>query len=218
MVELADTVDSKSTARKGIAVQVRLGVPILERRMLKILIAEDEALIRLDLQETLTGLGFEVIAAVSNGQAAIEAAEKYQPDVILLDVKMPVMDGLTAAAQLVAVGFCCILLTAFSSEEIVERAMEIGVDGYIVKPWRLDSLKPAIEIGFGQFNRRHELEQLVDEQVKNLEDHKLIDRARALIIGKYQLSESEAFKVMQRAAMDGRRSMTEVAQSIIDLD
>lgn len=218
MVELADTVDSKSTARKGIAVQVRLGVPIQERRMLKILIAEDEALIRLDLQETLTGLGFEVIAAVSNGQAAIEAAEKYQPDVILLDVKMPVMDGLTAAAQLVAAGFCCILLTAFSSEEIVERAMEIGVDGYIVKPWRLDSLKPAIEIGFGQFNRRHELEQLVDEQVKNLEDHKLIDRARALIIGKYQLSESEAFKVMQRAAMDGRRSMTEVAQSIIDLD
>ena len=92
MVELADTVDSKSTARKGIAVQVRLGVPIQERLMLKILIAEDEALIRLDLQEALSGLGFEVVAAVANGQAAIEAANALQPDVVLLDVKMPIMD------------------------------------------------------------------------------------------------------------------------------
>ena len=218
MVELADTVDSKSTARKGIAVQVRLGVPIQERLMLKILIAEDEALIRLDLQEALSGLGFEVVAAVANGQAAIEAANALQPDVVLLDVKMPIMDGLTAAEVLVTNGFCSILLTAFSSEEIVDRAMEIGVDGYIVKPWRLDSLKPAIEIGFGQFGRRRDLALQVQKQVKNLEDHKLIDRARALIIGKYQISETEAFKVMQRAAMDGRRSMTEVAQSIIELD
>ena len=91
--------------------------------MLKILIAEDEALIRLDLQEALSGLGFEVVAAVANGQAAVEAANAFQPDVVLLDVKMPIMDGLTAAEVLVTNGFCSILLTAFSSEEIVDRAM-----------------------------------------------------------------------------------------------
>jgi AmiR/NasT family two-component response regulator len=216
VVELADTVDSKSTARKGIAVQVRSGVPIQERFMLQILIAEDEALIRLDLAESLSSLGFDVVATVGNGEEAVAAALKLNPQIVLLDIKMPVMDGLSAAEILVKKGFCCILITAFSSVEIVNRATEIGVDGYIVKPWRLDSLKPAIEIGFAQHQRRLKLIDLINEQVKNLEDHKIIDRARALIISKYNLSESEAFKIMQRAAMDGRRSMTEVAKSIIE--
>jgi two-component system, response regulator PdtaR len=216
VVELADTVDSKSTARKGIAVQVRSGVPIQERSMLQILIAEDEALIRLDLAESLSTLGFDVVGAVGNGEEAVAAAIKLNPQIILLDIKMPVMDGLSAAEILTKKGFCCILITAFSSIEVVNRATEIGVDGYIVKPWRLDSLKPTIEIGYAQHQRRLKLVDLFNEQVKNLEDHKVIDRARALIISKYSLSEGEAFKIMQRAAMDGRRSMTEVARSIIE--
>jgi response regulator NasT len=182
----------------------------------KVLIAEDESLIRLDLSETLSSLGFEVVDAVSNGKDAIARAHDLSPDVVLLDVKMPVMDGLTAADLLNQEGYCCILITAFSSPEIVSRATEIGVYGYIVKPWRAENLRPAIEIGYAQHLRRNQLTEAISQQEHDLFEHKLIDRARAIIISKYNLNESEAFKVMQRAAMDGRKQMIEVAQSIID--
>lgn len=183
---------------------------------MKVLIAEDESIIRLDLVESLAALNIEVVAAVGDGQAAIDAARKTSPDVILLDVKMPKMDGLSAAEVLIDEGYCCILITAFSSAEIVNRATEIGVDGYIVKPWRVESLKPAIEIGYSQFQRRRNLTSQLHAGRQEFEEHKVIDRARAIIIGRYQLTESEAFKVMQRAAMDGRKPMLDIAQSIIE--
>lgn len=184
--------------------------------MVKVLIAEDESMIRLDLVESLTALDLDVVAAVGDGQSAIDSAHETKPDVILLDVKMPKMDGLTAAEVLISEGYCCILITAFSSADIVSRATEIGVDGYIVKPWRIDSLKPAIEIGYSQFLRRKNLANQLTIGLQELEEHKLVDRARAIIISKYQLTENEAFKVMQRAAMDGRKPMIDIAQSIID--
>lgn len=183
---------------------------------MKILIAEDESIIRLDLRESLEAAGFEVVADVSNGADAINKAELLNPDVVLLDVKMPVMDGITAASQLIKQGFCCILVTAFSSAEIVTRATNIGIDGYIVKPWRQETLRPAIEIGYAQFQRRKKLISTVQNQIAELEEHKLIDRARAILISRYGLSESEAFKAMQRAAMDGRTAMIEIARTIIE--
>jgi response regulator NasT len=184
----------------------------------KVLVAEDESLIRLDLVETLKSLDFEVVAAVGNGEEAVAAAKKLEPDVVLLDVKMPIMDGLSAAEALTEHGYCCILITAFSSTEIVNRAVEIGVDGYIVKPWRIDNLRPAIEIGYAQSRRRNKLVADVESSQQELADQKLIDRARAIVISKYQISEAEAFKVMQRSAMDGRVPMIEIARTIIDLD
>lgn len=183
---------------------------------MKILIAEDESIIRLDLSETLANLDFEIVASVANGKDAITQTHLLKPEVILLDVKMPVMDGLTAAESLIKDGFCCILLTAFSSPEVVNRATEIGVDGYIIKPWRTESLRPAIEIGYGQFQRRSRLEKTIANKERDLMEHKIIDRARAIIISKYHLTEAEAFKVMQRAAMDGRKPMIDVAQSIVE--
>lgn len=183
---------------------------------MKILIAEDESLIRLDLSETLTNLGFEIVADVANGKDAVFQTLQLKPEVVLLDVKMPVMDGLTAAESLIKEGYCCILITAFSSPEVVNRATEIGVDGYIIKPWRTESLRPAIEIGYGQFLRRNKLETTIANQEREMAEHKVIDRARAIIISKYQLTEAEAFKVMQRAAMDGRKPMIDIAQSIIE--
>lgn len=183
---------------------------------MKILIAEDESIIRLDLRESLISLGFDVVADVANGADAVSQARLLNPDVILLDVKMPVMDGLTAAAELVAEKFCCLLVTAFSSAEIVNRATEIGIDGYIVKPWRIESLRPAIEIGYAQHQRRQKLASKVELQVSELEEHKLVDRARAILISRYNISENEAFKVLQRAAMDGRTPMVDIAKSIIE--
>ncbi len=183
---------------------------------LKLIVAEDEALIRTDLVETLKELNFEISAAVSNGLAAIEAYEKFGADLVLLDVKMPVMDGLTAAEELIKRGACCVLLTAFSQTEIVNRATSIGVDGYIVKPWRLDNLRPTLEVAYAQGLRRMKLKNLVQESISQAETEKIISRARAILMGEHQIAEEQAYKIMQRAAMDGRRPLVDVARSIIE--
>ena len=182
---------------------------------LKLIVAEDEALIRTDLVETLKELNFEISAAVSNGLAAIEAYEKFGADLVLLDVKMPVMDGLTAE-ELIKRGACCVLLTAFSQTEIVNRATSIGVDGYIVKPWRLDNLRPTLEVAYAQGLRRMKLKNLVQESISQAETEKIISRARAILIGEHQIAEEQAYKIMQRAAMDDRRPLVDVARSIIE--
>jgi two-component system, response regulator PdtaR len=183
----------------------------------RVVIAEDEALIRLDLAEMLTEEGYEVVAQAADGAAAVELAAEHRPDVILLDVKMPVLDGISAAEQIVASRTAPVLmLTAFSQRELIERARDAGAMAYLVKPFSRADLVPAIELAMA----RHEQIVALEGEVESLEDRlatrALVDQAKAILQADYALTEPAAFRWIQKTSMDRRTTMREVAQSVVD--
>ena len=180
----------------------------------RILVAEDEALIRMDLVEMLIEAGYEVVGQASNGEEAIALAGQLKPDLVIMDVKMPILDGISAAAQIIS--FTPVLmLTAFSQKELVERAKEAGVMAYLVKPFSSSDLLPAMEIAMSRHKEMLGLASEVLTLQEKLETRKLIDRAKGILMQALGLSEPEAFSWIQRAAMDRRLSMKEVAEAVI---
>ena len=181
------------------------------------LLAEDEALIRLDLKEMLEEEGFEIAGEAGDGETAVRLAHELKPDLVILDVKMPVLDGLSAAEQIVAARLApVIILTAFSQRDLVERAREAGAMAYLVKPFQKKDLVPTIEMAVSRFQEIVALEGEVSDLTGRLEARKLIDRAKSVLQTDHGLTEPEAFRAVQRASMDQRRSMRAVAQDVLD--
>jgi response regulator NasT len=183
-------------------------------KRVRILVAEDETIIRLDLVEMLTEAGYEVIAQAENGAVAVELAKHHKPDLAILDVKMPEMDGITAAEQIIVLA-PVLMLTAFSQRELVERARDAGVMAYVVKPFSINDLVPAIEIAISRHKQMKSLETEVADIYERLETRKVIDRAKGILMKAMNLSEPESFSWIQKTAMDRRISMKEVANAII---
>ena len=181
----------------------------------RILVAEDEALIRMDLVEMLQGAGYEVVAQATNGQEAIDLAIEHKPDLAILDVKMPILDGISGATQIIEFS-PVLILTAFSQKDLIERASDAGAMAYVVKPFTINDLIPAIEISISRHRQMKSLALEVSDLHERLESRKLIDRAKGILMKALNLSESEAFSWIQRAAMDRRISMKEVARAVID--
>jgi response regulator NasT len=184
---------------------------------IRILVAEDEALIRMDLVEMLGEAGYEVVAQAADGAEAIELAQLHKPDLAILDVKMPVLDGISAAEKIIAIA-PVLMLTAFSQRELVERARDAGVMAYVVKPFSIGDLVPAIEIAISRHLQMRTLADEVADLHERLESRKLIDRAKGILMQALNLSEPEACSWIQRAAMDRRMTMKEVAQAVISPD
>ena len=185
-----------------------------QNKKVRILVAEDETIIRLDLVEMLTEAGYEVIAQAENGAVAVELARQHNPDLAILDVKMPEMDGITAAEQIISIA-PVLMLTAFSQRELVERARDAGVMAYVVKPFSINDLVPAIEIAISRHKQMKTLESEVADIYERLETRKIIDRAKGILMKAMNLSEPESFSWIQKTAMDRRISMKEVANAII---
>ena len=181
----------------------------------RILIAEDETLIRMDLAEMLRESGYEVIGEATNGEEAINLAKELKPDLSILDVKMPKIDGITAAETIVHIS-PVLMLTAFSQRDLVERAVDAGVMAYVVKPFTINDLLPAIEIAITRHAQMLALKNEVGDLTERLETRKIIDRAKGILMQAMKLSEPEAFKWIQKTAMDRRVSMKEVAKAVID--
>ena len=173
---------------------------------LKIVIADNESIIRMDLKEMLEEAGHEVVGECFNGLKAIELTQRLKPDLVIMDIKMPEMDGIIAPV---------ILLTAFSQKDIVEKAKNSGVLAYLVKPIKPSNLFPAIEIALSRFNEIKQLESELDDIKNSLEMRKLLDRAKGILMEAYNLSESEAYRRIQKYSMAKRKTIKEVAQSII---
>ncbi|HHT40363.1 MAG TPA: response regulator [Actinomyces sp.] len=183
----------------------------------RVLVAEDEALIRLDIVETLKGAGYEVVADVDNGEAAVEKALELEPDLCVLDVKMPKMDGITAAEKILKELSCAVvMLTAFSQTELVERARDAGAMAYVVKPFSPSDLLPAVEIAVSRQSEILALEDEIADLSERFETRKIVDRAKGLLMERMGMSEPEAFRWIQKTSMDRRLSMREVADAVID--
>ena len=185
-------------------------------RATRILVAEDEALIRLDLAEMLGEAGYDVVGQASNGEQAVEMARELEPDLVIMDVKMPVMDGITAAEEIGAAKICpVVMLTAFSQTELVERARDAGVMAYIVKPFTAADLSPAIDIARSRWSEMKALESEIADLGERLETRKQVDRAKGILMKKLKISEADAFRWIQKTAMDRRLGMKEVADAVI---
>jgi AmiR/NasT family two-component response regulator len=188
-----------------------------EQSTRRVLVAEDESLIRLDIVETLREHGFEVIAEAADGEEAIARAEEYMPDLVVMDIKMPNMDGITAAKRMAELKIPVVLLTAFSQKELVEQAAEAGAMAYVVKPFTPTDLIPAVEIAFSRHSQMLALESEVSDLIDRLETRKMVDRAKGLLIAKGLVKdEPEAFRWIQKTSMDGRLTMKDVARTIIE--
>lgn len=183
----------------------------------KVLIAEDEAIIRLDLKEMLEEEGYEVVGEAADGDAALRLAAERRPDLVIMDIKMPGTDGLSAAERLVADDVAAVLvLTAFSQKELVRRAAEAGAMGYVVKPFQKSDLVPAIEIALARYQQLRAVKQEASSLAEQLETRKVVDRAKGRLMDEQGLSEAAAFRLIQKRAMDERRTMRAVAQDILD--
>jgi len=182
----------------------------------RVVIAEDEAIIRLDLRETLEEEGYVVVAETGRGDKAVELIREHKPDLAILDIKMPGLDGLQASRLISADKICpVVLLTAFSQREIVEQARDAGALAYIVKPFQKSDLVPAIEVALGRFREIQLLASEVGALEEQLETRKLIDRAKGVLIDKSGLSESDAYAFIQRSAMSERARMKDIAEQIL---
>jgi AmiR/NasT family two-component response regulator len=184
---------------------------------LRVVVAEDEALIRLDLVEMLTEAGYEVVGQAGDGEAAISITEKEKPDLVVMDVKMPKLDGISAAERIANQRIApVVILTAFSQRDLVERARDAGAMAYLTKPFTIEDLMPAIELAVSRFQEIKQLDAEVTDLQEQLKARKLIEKAKGILMKNLKLSEPEAFKWMQKTAMDKRRSMTDVAQLVMD--
>jgi response regulator NasT len=182
----------------------------------RIIIADDESLIRLDLREMLISLNYDVIAEVGDGRAAVDLAKKLRPDLVIMDIKMPEVDGIAAAEELTREKIApVVLLTAYSDQVLVSRAREAGVVGYIVKPFRETELMPVIEVAMARFDEFTSLEQELGDMKEALESRKVVERAKGVLMEVHGLRESEAFHRIRRTSMDSRKSMKEVAEAIL---
>jgi two-component system, response regulator PdtaR len=183
----------------------------------RVLIAEDEALIRMDLAEMLREEGYEVVGEAGDGQEAVELAESLEPDLVIMDVKMPRRDGIDAASEIASKRIApIVVLTAFSQRELVERARDAGAMAYLVKPFSITDLVPAIEVAMSRFSEISALELEVATLSDRLETRKLVERAKGLLQAKQGMTEPEAFKWIQRAAMDRRTTMKRVAEVVLE--
>ena len=185
----------------------------------RILIAEDEALIRLDLREMLEEEGYEVVGEAGDGETALRLARDLRPDLTVMDIKMPGLDGLTAAERITEEHLSPVLiLTAFSQKDLVERAAQTGAMGYLVKPFQKSDLVPAIDIAVARYQEMQALEAEVGDLSERLETRKVVDRAKGLLMDQYQMSEQDAFRFIQKSAMDRRLPMKDVATKVIEGD
>ena len=184
---------------------------------LRVVVAEDEALIRLDLVEMLTEAGYEVVGQAGDGEAAIEITEKEKPDLVVMDVKMPKLDGISAAERIANQRIApVVILTAFSQRDLVERARDAGAMAYLTKPFTIDDLMPAIVLAVSRFQEIKQLDAEVTDLQEQLKARKMIEKAKGILMKNLSITEPEAFKWMQKTAMDKRRSMTDVAQLVMD--
>jgi response regulator NasT len=182
----------------------------------RIVVAEDESLIRMDIVETLKDQGFDVVGEAGDGLKAIELAKELKPDLMVMDIKMPDMDGLSAAEQIAKLRIPVVFLTAFNQQELVSRASEVGAMAFLVKPFSPDDLLPAIEVALSRFQQLTQLESEVSDLTERLETRKLIERAKGVLGVQMGLSEPDAFRWIQKAAMDRRIGMVDVARTILD--
>ncbi|MBL6635924.1 MAG: response regulator [Actinobacteria bacterium] len=184
---------------------------------IRVVIAEDEAIIRMDLRETLEEEGYEVVGETGRGDEVVDLVRTLQPDLAVLDVKMPGADGLSAAATITEEKLCAVLmLTAFSQREVVEQARDAGALAFLVKPFQRSDLVPAIEVAIGRFRELRDLTGEIDALSEQLAARKLVDRAKAVLIDECAMSEGDAFSYIQRTAMSERVRMRDVADRIID--
>jgi AmiR/NasT family two-component response regulator len=191
--------------------------PTSETARRRVVIAEDEALIRMDLAEMLGEQGYEVVGEAADGARAVALAEDLRPDLVILDVRMPVLDGIAAAERIASQRIApVVILTAFSQRELVERARDAGAMAYLVKPFSASDLVPAIEMAMSRFAEVDALERDVADLTDRLETRKLVDRAKSVLQTQLSLSEPEAFRWIQKTAMDLRLSMRQVAQGVVD--
>ena len=183
----------------------------------RVVIAEDEALIRMDLAEMLAEEGYDVVAQAGDGEAAVRLAEQHRPDLVVLDVKMPRLDGITAAQRIATQRIApVVILTAFSQRDLVERARDAGAMAYLVKPFTKSDLVPAIEMAVSRYAELVTVEAEVADLTERLETRKLVDRAKGVLQEQLQLSEPDAFRWVQKTAMDLRLSMRQVAEGVIE--
>ena len=184
---------------------------------LRIVIADNESIIRMDLREILEEAGHTVVGEASDGLKAVELTRKFHPGLVIMDIKMPEMDGITAAKIISNEKIAhVLLLTAFSQKEIVEKAKDSGVLAYLVKPVKEANLFPAIEIAISRFQEFAQLEQELEDVKKSLENRKILDRAKGILMDAYNLTESEAYRRIQQYSMSKRKSIREVAEAIVD--
>ena len=198
MTETIEPTEAKSTKRRAI-------------------VAEDEALIRMDIVETLREGGYDVVGEAANGEEAVALARELKPDVVVMDVKMPIMDGITAAEHIAKERLApVVLLTAFSQTELVERARDAGAMAYVVKPFTPADLLPAVEIAASRYVEIKALESEIADITERMETRKQVERAKGILMEKMQLNEPEAFRWIQKTSMDRRLTMREVAEAVID--
>ena len=182
----------------------------------RIVVAEDEAIIRVDLAEMLVEAGYAVVGQAADGQQAVEMATELRPDLVIMDVKMPVLDGISAAEQIGKERLCpVVMLTAFSQTELVERARDAGVMAYVVKPFSAADLTPAIDIALSRWAEVKELEAEVADLGERLATRKAVDRAKGILMSRLKITEAEAFRWIQKTAMDRRMGMREVADAVV---
>ena len=182
----------------------------------RIIIADDEPIQRMDLKDVLTKQGYLVVGEAGDGASAVNLAREIRPDLLIMDIRMPDMDGITAAETLTQEKIApVLLLTAFGDQQLVERAKEAGVVNYIVKPLRESQVAPAIEVTLARYNEFRTLEKETSSLAEKLETRKVVERAKGLLMEKQGLSEAEAFRKIQRASMNTRKSMREVAEAIL---
>ena len=183
----------------------------------RVVIAEDEAIIRLDLKETLQEEGYEVVGETGRGDEAVELVRTHQPDLAILDVKMPGLDGLSAAREITAERLAAVLiLTAFSQRDLIEQARDAGAMAYLVKPFQRSELVPAVEVAIGRYRELRALVQQNESLEEQLETRKLVDRAKGRLQDQHGLSEQDAFSFIQKTAMKDRRTMKSVAEAVLD--
>ncbi|HET9981106.1 MAG TPA: response regulator [Ktedonobacterales bacterium] len=182
----------------------------------RIILAEDDAVIRMDLKEELERQGYLVVGQVGDGQSAVNLARELRPDLVIMDIRMPEMDGIAAAEVLTREKLApVLLLTAYSEDNLIERARNAGVVHYVTKPWRQSDLKPAIEIALSRFQEFRAIESKVKDLEQSLETRKYVERAKGVLMDKYKLTEQEAFRRIQKLSMNNRKSMREVAEAIL---
>ncbi len=182
----------------------------------RIVVAEDEAIIRVDLAEMLVEAGYDVVGQAADGQQAVELATELRPDLVIMDVKMPVLDGISAAEQIGKERICpVVMLTAFSQTELVERARDAGVMAYVVKPFSAADITPAIDIALSRWAEVRQLEDEVADLGERLETRKAVDRAKGVLMSRLKITEAEAFRWIQKTAMDRRMGMREVADAVV---
>ena len=183
---------------------------------IRVVIAEDESVNRVDLEEELEQQGYEVVGAAADGEAAVNLTRELHPDVVLMDIKMPKMDGIEAAETLTREKLAPVLLfTAYSDDELIERARQAGVVHFVTKPWREKDLKPAIEIALSRFSEFRAMEAKVKDLEEALATRRVVEKAKGVLMKKYALSEDEAYKRIQRLSMNNRKSMREVAEALL---